>query len=91
MLRLQERKNIGKVILDINLQPKVKPVEEEQPVKKSRFSTKLLRRSDKNKDEKKDGDKLEDNKTDENNKSEENNKTEIKDEVTNGEKVEATA
>jgi len=53
MLRLQERKNVGKVVLDVNLQPTPKPVEEEQPTKKSSlFSTKLLKRSsEKNKKE----------------------------------------
>jgi len=59
MLRLQDRKNIGKIILDVNLQPKPKPVEEEQPVKKNRLSAKFLRRSDKNKEEKKEDDKKE--------------------------------
>lgn len=89
MLQLQERKNIGKVILDVNLQPKPKPVDEEQPVKKSRFSTKLMKKSA-NKEEKKD-----DKQKDENNKPEEEKPTEEspvktveENKVTNGEKVE---
>lgn len=62
MARLHERQNVGKVVLDVNLQP----IEEEpQPVKRaSRFSTKnLLKKSEKKeaakeeaKDEKKNGD-----------------------------------
>lgn len=48
MLRLHERQNIGKVILDVNLQPKVVEEEQPQPTKKSsRFSTKLLKKSEK--------------------------------------------
>lgn len=96
MLRLQERKNVGKVILDVNLEPKPKPVEEEPTSRKLRFSTKglsakgLLKKSDKNKDEKKEDDKKEENKSDD---VKVDDKTENKDEVTtNGEKtVEATA
>ena len=48
MLRLHERQNIGKVVLDVKLQP----VEEEpQPKRASRFSTKnLLKKSSEKKD-----------------------------------------
>lgn len=62
LLRLNERQNIGKIVLDVNLQP----VEEEpQPKRVSRFSTKnLLKKSsekkdankEESKDEKKNGD-----------------------------------
>lgn len=40
MLRLHDRQNVGKVILDAKLEPKPKPVEEEKPAKKSRFGSK---------------------------------------------------
>lgn len=58
--RLHERLNVGKVILDVHLQPK--PVEEEpQPVKKSsRFSTKnLLKKSSEKKEANKEENKEE--------------------------------
>jgi len=93
MLRLQERKNVGKVVLDVNLQPTPKPVEEEQPTKKSSlFSTKLLKRSsEKNKKEEEKTDESKEEKADDNKEEKVAEKTE-KEEVTNGEKVvEATA
>lgn len=92
LARLQDRQNVGKVVLDVNLQPK--PVEEEPaPVKKSsRFSTKnLLKKSSEKKEAAKEEPKEEKKQNGEEEKPEENKTVEenaeskpVESAVTNG-------